>query len=149
MMMRRFKRLLVLLIPAIVFQTGCASSTKSLQKADRSEETKTPRAMISEEEIQKEIRPVYRTLYGLGLGLGFGTVGLIGGAKIGYEIAYARDIKRGCEDCGLGGLIYGGLIGGGTGLVGGIIIGQNLGARKDREQAIQRIRHRRSDRPKE
>jgi hypothetical protein len=40
-------------------------------------------------------------------------------------------------------LVYGSLIGAGTGLVGGLIVGQNLGAQKDREAAIQRIKQRR------
>jgi hypothetical protein len=144
-MIRRIKGTAVSLILAIIIQMGCASSTKPLQKADQDEETKAPMSTISEEEIQKEIRPVYRTLYGLGFGLGLGTIGLIGGAKIGYEIAYAQDIKDGCEDCGLDGLIYGGFIGGGAGLVGGIIIGKNVGAKMDREAAIKRIKEKRGN----
>jgi hypothetical protein len=89
------------------------------------------------------MRSANRTLYALGLGLGLGTAGFFAGAKIGYEIGYAQDTRNGCEDCGLAGLVYGSLIGVGTGLVSGLIVGQNLGPQKDREAAIQRIKQRR------
>ncbi|MGH7455542.1 MAG: hypothetical protein ACRENG_29580 [bacterium] len=141
--MRKIKITSAMLLLTAMLQVHCASSTKSLQKIAPADTTAAEAETIAEDEICQEMRATNRTLYALSLGLGFGTVGFFAGAKIGYEIAYARDIKNGCEDCGLGGLVYGSLIGAGTGLVGGLIVGQNLGAQKDREAAIQRIKQRR------
>lgn len=132
----------ILLLTAML-HIHCASSKPSLQKIAPADTAAVEAETINEEEIRQEMRSANRNLYALGLGLGFGTIGFFAGAKIGYEIGYAQDIKNGCEDCGLGGLVYGSLLGAGTGLVSGLIVGQNLGAQKDREAAIQRIKQRR------
>lgn len=141
--MRKNKITLALLLLTAMLQVHCASSTKSLPKIAPADTTTAEAEIITEDEIRQEMRSANRTLYALGLGLGLGTAGFFAGAKIGYEIGYAQDIKKGCEDCGLAGLVYGSLIGAGTGLVSGLIVGQNLGAQKDREAAIQRIKQRR------
>jgi hypothetical protein len=52
-----------------------------------------------------------QTWTSIAFGLGGGALGLVAGGKIGYEVAYERDIQRGCEDCGLGGLLRGATIG--------------------------------------
>jgi hypothetical protein len=142
--MRQNKIVSVILLLAIMLQLSCASSIKSQQRVEHVEKSTKEVEAASEEEIRREMRATNRTLYGLGLGLSFGALGFLAGAKIGYEIDYANDIKQGCEDCGLEGLIYGSLIGAGTGFAGGMIIGQKLGAEKDREAAIQRIKQRQS-----
>ncbi len=94
---------------------------------------------ITTEQILRVMRDRRQTLEALGLGLLGGAIGLVAGAKIGYEIGYARDIRQGCEDCGLGGL----LAGAGAGTVVGMVIGGNLGlhhgARADRAHAVERI----------
>lgn len=141
--MKKTKIISAMLLLTAMLQVHCASSTKSLQKMAPADTIAVEVEIIAEDEIRHEMRSANRTLYALGLGLGLGTIGFFAGAQIGYEIGYAQDTKNGCEDCGLGGLVYGSLIGAGTGLVGGLIVGQNLGAQKDREAAIQRIKHRR------
>jgi hypothetical protein len=141
--MKKTQLVCVVLLLMAMLQVHCASSTLSLQKNAPADTTAAEAEIIAEDEIRREMRSANRTLYALGLGLGLGTIGFFAGAKIGYEIGYAQDIKNGCEDCGLGGLIYGSLIGAGTGLVGGLVVGQNVGAQKDREAAIQRIKQRR------
>jgi hypothetical protein len=141
--MRKTKITSTLLLLMAMLQFHCASSTQLMQTMAPADTTAAKAEIITEDEIRQEMRSANRPLYALGLGLGFGTIGFFAGAKIGYEIGYAQDIKNGCEDCGLGGLVYGSLIGAGTGLVGGFIVGQNLGAQKDREAAIQRIKQRR------
>ncbi|MGH7597010.1 MAG: hypothetical protein ACREOI_11700 [bacterium] len=103
--MRKTKITPAMLLLTAMIQINCASSTQSLQKITPADTTTAEAEIISEDEIRQEMRSANRTLYALGLGLGFGTVGFFAGGKIGYEIAYARDIKNGCEDCGLGGLI--------------------------------------------
>ncbi len=94
---------------------------------------------ITTEQIQRVMRDRRQTLESVGLSLLGGAVGFFAGAKIGYEIGYARDIRQGCEDCGLGGL----LAGAGIGTVAGMVVGGNIGlhdgARADRADAIARI----------
>jgi len=97
---------------------------------------------ISSIEIQNEMRPTYESIYGLLLGLGGGAVGMVLGAKVGYEIDQLTPCV--CEDPGLAGALLGALVGSLTGLTVGSWYGSNMGYRQDRLVAIERIIERRS-----
>ena len=103
------------------------------------------RDSIPEQEIEREMQSLHaHALYGVAFSLFGGAAGLFLGGKIGYSIGYNHDIQRGCEDCGLEGLLLGGAVGGLTGIVGGAVLGTKVGGQVDRVEAIRRIRARRA-----
>ena len=140
--MKRITLIAALMLTAMP-QWHCATTITARQSAVSVQDSTTTVANISEAEIRREMRATNRTLYAMGFGLGCGTLGFLAGAKIGYEIDYPHDLKNGCEDCGLDGLIIGSLIGASSGLIGGMNWGRHIGAKQDREAAIQRIQLRR------
>jgi hypothetical protein len=77
------------------------------------------------------------------LGIAGGAAGLVLGARIGYEIDYANDVQRGCEDCGLGGMIVGAATGLPAGVAGGVLIGSAIVRHHQRAEAIRRIKAKR------
>lgn len=91
---------------------------------------------VSESEFRQEVRVGYRLLFGL---VG-GAVGFVAGGKIGYEIDRSRDLRRGCEDCGLDGILIGAPVGFVSGVVGGVFLGANF----DRKAALRRVREKRT-----
>jgi len=99
---------------------------------------------ITTSEIRLEMRDGHQTLDAILLGLAGGAVGMVVGGKIGYDIGYAHDIRQGCEDCGLGGLLGGATIGFIAGTVVGGNLGMRLGAKADRSDALRRILERRA-----
>lgn len=130
-----FRSILIRLsvVAILLFQAGCVSQQK-LTHADLPED-------ISLDELRKEMRSTNRSLYGLGGAVLTGALGLISGGYIGYKI----DRQVYCnEDCGLSGLVYGGMVGLGAGLILGSAHFSRSGAKKDRREAIERIRRRRT-----
>ena len=132
-------RILIAVPILIALKLGCARSLLAVQ---------TPRAAtesIPEAEIRQEMDSVHGgTHFGLALGLLGLPVGLVIGAKIGYEIGYQHDIQVGCEDCGLGGEVLGGLVGMVTLPVAGAVVGSSIDRKNKRAEAIRRIRARRA-----
>lgn len=96
-------------------------------------------APITTEQIVIAKRESKQTWYAIGLGVLGAGVGTLVGGKIGYEIGYAHDIRQGCEDCGLGGLLLGAAIGFTSGAILGGNVGMHAGARADRADAVERI----------
>ena len=80
-----------------------------------------------------------QNLYGFGLALLGGAAGVLAGGKVGYEIGYADDIRQGCEDCGLEGLLLGAAVGVAAGTIIGGNLGMHAGARADNADAVERI----------
>jgi hypothetical protein len=99
---------------------------------------------ITTADIRLEMHDGHQTLDAILLGLAGGAVGMVVGGKIGYDIGYAHDIRQGCEDCGLGGLLGGVTLGFIAGTIAGGNVGMHLGAGADRNAAIARIIRRRA-----
>jgi len=73
--MRKTKITSAMLLLTAMLQIHCASSTQSRQKIAPADTTAAEAEIITEDEIRQEMRSANRTLYALGLGLGFGTAG--------------------------------------------------------------------------
>lgn len=128
-------------VPLLAVGLGCAAAPTPVTTLE------PQRDSISETEILREMQSHHaRAVLGVGFSLLGGAVGLVLGGKIGYEIDYHHDIRQGCEDCGLGGMLLGGAIGGLTGVVAGATIGVKVGTNADRAAAIRRIKARRASR---
>jgi len=119
----------------LALQLGCAGgpppATTSLAVTDS----------IPESEIRQEMDSLHGgTSYGVLLGILGVPVGLVIGAKIGYEI----DLPNGGEDPGLNGLATGGFVGMTTAPIIGAVVGSNIDRKNKRAEAIRRIRTRRA-----
>jgi H+/Cl- antiporter ClcA len=130
-------KLAVLSLAAV--QLACASSHRLAAGI-------APADSISETEIQSEMRTMPSSVAApVLLGVVGGAAGFVFGGWVGYQIDYRNDLhSRGCEDCGLGGLIVGAAVGLPTGVAGGVLLGTQIAREHQRAQAIRRIRSRRS-----
>lgn len=126
----------VLVCWALALQAGCATTRGRPPVSDRAGRP------ISEEEIRHEMRPVTGPI-GWGILFG-GALGMVVGSQIGYRIGHAWDTARGCEDCGLGGLVGGAVVGVLGGVVGGALLVYESAQARERRAAIRRIQARRS-----
>jgi hypothetical protein len=109
-----------------------------------------PRSVIAtlpDWQVRQEQTNRYATTYALGGILLGAATGMLAGGRVGYAIDYPRDIRRGCEDCGLGGALLGMAVGGLAGGIAGGTVGARYGARLDRDEAAARILERRAERP--
>ena len=131
--MRRPTRIIALvLLPAVLAQ-ACIPPRPPAPAVDARGEP------ITTEQIIAARRTTHQTVDAILLGAAGGVAGLLLGGKIGYEIGYAHDIRVGCEDCGLEGLVLGATIGLASGVILGGNLGTHLGAGADRADAVESI----------